>query len=179
MGFFGRGGGDDGDGVDLKGTRANHYLLKDYWFVMVVYDSLRTAYFLTGAQPLTNSTVINSETKEAGWTASIIPFPVRTRPAEATSPDRLVRALASLQAALEDQRIAVAAWREVLTELKTSTTGLHESLKAYRTNLQTLGDSVSALRDKAQSLEAWADTVTAANPDWDPLLAHPKPDQTT
>jgi chromosome segregation ATPase len=114
---------------------------------------------------VTNSTVFDSATKDEGWTASIIPFPARMRPAQATSQDRLVRALASLQAALEDQRIAVAAWREVLAELKTSTAGLHDSLKTYRTNLQTLGASVSVLRDKAQSLEAWADTVTAANPD--------------
>ena len=77
--------------------------------------------------------------------------------------DRLARALDSLNAALSDQRTAVAAWREVLGELKATTTSLDESLRRYRTNLKSLGTSVSALHVKARSLEQWADSVIAAD----------------
>lgn len=108
-------------------------------------------------------------------TASIIQFPVRPKPqpsAQASKPgeapvvapeDRLARALDSLNAALSDQRTAVAAWREVLGELKATTTSLDESLRRYRTNLKSLGTSVSALHVKARSLEQWADSVIAAD----------------
>jgi hypothetical protein len=98
-------------------------------------------------------------------TASIIPFPPRAKPAEPAEPtpeQRLARALLSLNAALAEQRVAVAAWRDVLLELKTSTTNLNDSLQRYRANLRTLGHSVSSLQSKARSLEAWADSVTAA-----------------
>jgi hypothetical protein len=75
--------------------------------------------------------------------------------------ERLAKALALLNSALADQRIAVASWREVLGELKVTTAGLHDSLQRYRTNLRTLGTSVSGLQAKARSLEAWADSATA------------------
>jgi sugar (pentulose or hexulose) kinase len=94
-------------------------------------------------------------------TATIIPFPDRSKPAEQTPEQRLARALEALNAALAQQQVAIAAWRDGLLALKASTTGLHDSLLRYRTNLATLGDSVSELHDKAQSLEAWADGVTA------------------
>lgn len=97
-------------------------------------------------------------------TASIIPFPVRIKPVEAAPADptpeqRLALALASLNAALAEQRIAVAAWRDVLGQLKVSTAGLSDSLQRYRTNLDTLGTSVSTLNAKAVTLEEWADGV--------------------
>jgi hypothetical protein len=94
-------------------------------------------------------------------TAAIIPFPVRPRPADPAPEERLARALASLNCALADQRVALAAWRDVLGELKVTTVGLHDSLQRYRNNLQTLGNSVSVLQSKARSLEAWADGATA------------------
>ena len=93
-------------------------------------------------------------------TADIIPFPARPKPAEQSPEQRLAKALLSLNAALQEQRVAVAAWREVLLELKASTSGLQDSLHRYRANLKTLGTSVSALQSKALALEAWADGVT-------------------
>jgi ABC-type transporter Mla subunit MlaD len=98
-------------------------------------------------------------------TAAIIPFRARTKPqapppaALPASEDRLVKALATLNAALADQRAAVAAWRDVLAELKTTTKGLDDSLQRYRSNLRSLGTSVSSLHAKARSLEQWADGV--------------------
>ncbi len=74
--------------------------------------------------------------------------------------DRLVRALHSLNAAMADQRKAVAAWRDVLGELKASTSKLDESLQTYKSSIRSLGTTVSSLRAKALSLEEWADSVT-------------------
>jgi ABC-type transporter Mla subunit MlaD len=109
---------------------------------------------------VTTSSVSDSKTVEPTQrTASIIPFPTRTKPADPTPNERLARALVSLNAALAEQRVAVAAWRDVLVELKTATNGLHDSLQRYRTNLRTLGNSVSSLQSKARSLEEWADSV--------------------
>ena len=51
-------------------------------------------------------------------TADIIRFPVRDKPADPGPEERLARALDSLNAAMADQRAAVAAWRSVLGELK-------------------------------------------------------------
>ena len=96
---------------------------------------------------------------------TIIPFPVRERAAPAPAApadDRLGRALANLTAALEEQRAAVTAWRSVMGELKASTSGLRDSLQRYSANLETLGESVSTLRDRARSLEQWADGAMAA-----------------
>jgi hypothetical protein len=99
-----------------------------------------------------------------------MPFPVREPVApDATAPataaldprERLARALANLNTALEEQRVAMAAWRTVMGELKTSTNDLGDSLQRYHASLGTLGDSVSALRNKALSLEQWADNVIA------------------
>lgn len=109
-------------------------------------------------QKLPESTVVRQAS------ATIIPFPVRPSaqeapPGEPSPQDRLARAVESLNKAMADQRQAVAAWREVLAELKASTTKLDESLRGYRSNLRTLGNSVSALHSKARSMEAWADGV--------------------
>ncbi|MEA2740357.1 MAG: hypothetical protein QOH05_3664 [Acetobacteraceae bacterium] len=112
---------------------------------------------------MTNATVSDSLADEAApWSASIIPFPMRPRPAEPAPEERLARALASLNEALAEQRIAVATWRAALGDLKETTNGLQDSLQRYRTNLGSLGDSVSALRDKACALEQWADGAGAA-----------------
>ncbi len=105
-----------------------------------------------------------SETTAAGAglrTAAIIPFPVRqaAKPAVAPDQERLANALNALNAALANQREALAAWRAVLGELKTTTSGLDENLQRYRSSLRTLGNSVSSLRDKTKTLEAWADNA--------------------
>ena len=92
-------------------------------------------------------------------TADIIPFPVRAQPVETPPADRLARALASLNTAMAEQKVALAAWRESLAALQTTTSGLGESLQRYQTNLGTLSGNVNALRDKAVSLEQWADGV--------------------
>jgi hypothetical protein len=99
-------------------------------------------------------------------TAEIIPFPVRAKPAEpqptdARPGDRLARALVSLNAALAEQKAALAAWREALGTLQASTSGLGQSLQRYQVSLGTLAGNVNALRDKAVSLEQWADGVLA------------------
>ncbi|HEY4174832.1 MAG TPA: hypothetical protein VGM42_17525 [Rhodopila sp.] len=112
---------------------------------------------------MTTSTVSNTSTVEAvPQTATIIPFPARPKPEAPAPQERLARALESLNAALADQKGAVAAWRDVLGELKTTTAGLDESLQHYRASLRTLGTSVSSLRSKARALEQWADGVMAA-----------------
>jgi ABC-type transporter Mla subunit MlaD len=99
-------------------------------------------------------------------TAQIIAFPVRPKAAEVPvaepqPQDRLARALESLNAALAEQRTALAAWRGALGELKATTTGLGDSLQTYQANLRSLGDSVSSLNAKARSLEEWADSAAA------------------
>ncbi len=111
-------------------------------------------------------------------TGTVIPFPKRTPPTPATrriplvtaSPsqeqDRLKRALDSLNAALAEQRVALKAWRGAMGELKESTAALEDSLQRYRGNLRSLSSSVSSLREKARSLETWADrTAGDSRPD--------------
>ena len=110
---------------------------------------------------MSSSIAPETEPQEADRpTADIIPFPVRVQPEEIRPEDRLTRALASLNAAMEEQRVAVAAWRDALGELKATTTGLSDSLQRYRSSLSTLSGSVSSLHDKARSLEQWADAAT-------------------
>jgi hypothetical protein len=93
-----------------------------------------------------------------GRTAEIIPFPVRSpEPAVLLPQDRLTRALASLNAALAEQRVAVAAWRDNLADLKASTGGLGESLEQYRTSLGNLGQGIETLQTQAHALRNWAD----------------------
>jgi hypothetical protein len=96
-------------------------------------------------------------------TADILPFPVRpvTPIVEPSPHERLSQALATLNAALTEQRAAIAAWRGALGELKTTATGLGESLQKYRASLGTLGDGVSALHTQAKTLHDWADKVSS------------------
>jgi hypothetical protein len=116
---------------------------------------------------MSGSLVPDSEpVEEALPTAVIIPFPVRTKSAESQleeprAEDRLAKALASLNAALAEQKVALAAWREALGALQASTSGLGQSLQRYQSSLGTLAGNVNALRDKAVSLEQWADGVLA------------------
>ncbi|HVZ08068.1 hypothetical protein [Rhodopila sp.] len=86
---------------------------------------------------------------------------VQAGSAQASDPtrDRLARALATLNAALVDQRLAMAQWRSALAELKASAAGLGDTLVHYQANLASLSQGVSALRLQAKSLAAWADRV--------------------
>lgn len=102
-------------------------------------------------------------------TAQIIPFPTRMAAADAVlqpAPDsalsespqeRLARALASLDAALTEQRTAMAGWRDALDQLRKSTNGLGLSIQRYQRTLGKLGDDVAALNTQAVRLERWAD----------------------
>jgi hypothetical protein len=106
-------------------------------------------------------------------TAEVIPFPMRptvqalpvqtpvVQAIELLPHERLARALETLNAALAEQRAAIAAWRGALEELKTSAAGLGESLQRYRTSLGTLGDGVSALHTQTAVLRDWADQVAS------------------
>lgn len=97
--------------------------------------------------------------------AQIIPFPARApAPAApaATTPDpqaRLARALSALDAALSEQRTAMAGWRESLDQLRKTTNGLGLTMQRYHQTLGKLGSDVSALNQQARQLEAWADNV--------------------
>ncbi|MDR3538547.1 MAG: hypothetical protein P4L71_18775 [Acetobacteraceae bacterium] len=122
-------------------------------------------------------------------TAEIIPFPVRRPEAadapaiELTGVDearvdvdvtrlegtadseaqeaqaRLVRALQSLDAALTEQRTAIAAWRGALSDLRATMQGLSNSVQTYRGSLATLDTKVTNLRGEAGRLERWADNA--------------------
>jgi hypothetical protein len=89
-------------------------------------------------------------------TAEIIPFPTRAQPQKPRPEDRLARALVALNAAMEEQKAAVAAWRGALGDLQTTTAGLGESLRRYSGSLASLGGDMSALQGKARALETWA-----------------------
>jgi ABC-type transporter Mla subunit MlaD len=92
--------------------------------------------------------------------AVIIPFPAR--PSLAPDPDgqeRLNRALASLDAAVAAQRMAVADWRLALVQLQATMRGLGQSMERYHDNLGELGTRMAAVNSQAHSLEEWADDV--------------------
>lgn len=117
---------------------------------------------MTGVQSVTSPIISDKAVAEPELrNAAIIPFPARkpTKLAVISDQDRLANALNALNTALANQREALAAWRKVLGELKTTTSGLDDNLQRYRASLRTLGNSVSSLRDKAKSLETWADNT--------------------
>lgn len=96
--------------------------------------------------------------------AEIIPFPARApRPSDQDrrDADRLARALAGLDAALTEQRVAMAAWCNSLAALRDSTGRLGGSLARFGANLESLESDVTALTAQAHALEHWADTVIA------------------
>jgi hypothetical protein len=100
--------------------------------------------------------------------AEIISFPVkqgaRPGPVEPSSngEDRLQRALAALDAAVNGQRAAVAEWRRSLEELGCTMSGLGASLGRYRDSLTHLEGQVGSLNGQAVALEHWADQTVAA-----------------
>ncbi len=97
---------------------------------------------------------------QAARTADIIPFPLR-RMAENGQNDRLATALTALDIALAEQRAAVAAWRESLTELRGVMGGLGARLADYQDSLTQLGTKVDSLNSDARAMEDWADAVLA------------------
>ncbi|MGE0226607.1 MAG: hypothetical protein AB7F35_04995 [Acetobacteraceae bacterium] len=90
---------------------------------------------------------------------SAIATPASDEPAG--SHDRLARALASLNGALQEQRAAMAHWRESLDQLKRSTQGLGRSMKRYSGSLDKLHEDVGGLNRQAKALENWADSALA------------------
>jgi chromosome segregation ATPase len=90
-------------------------------------------------------------------TAEIIPFPARAPVAEPVADggqERLRQALASLNAAIEEQRAAVAAWRGALGSLRDATGSLDAGMRAYRGTLDTLRTRMTGLSRQARSLES-------------------------
>jgi len=122
---------------------------------------------------VTIATNTESTTSAEVKTGTVIPFPKRSALAPATrripmisggqsqEQERLRTALDSLNAALADQRAALKTWRSAMGELKASTVALEDSLQRYRGNLRSLSNSVSSLREKARSLETWADQAAS------------------
>lgn len=101
--------------------------------------------------------------------AEIIQF--RGRRAAPEAPEgsaRLLRALKGLDAALAEQRAAIAEWRESLATLHATVHGVGEGLHRYRGSLDRLHSDVTALNGQAVRLEQWADTVLASAPAVEP-----------
>ncbi len=100
----------------------------------------------------------------SGQTAEIIRFPLRPQAAVRLDEgqERLRRALATLDHAIADQRVAVATWRKAIGELGSVVSGLGDSLQRYRGNLDKLGERVAGLHGQAVRLEKLAESVQAA-----------------
>ena len=99
-------------------------------------------------------------------TAQIIQFPARPATpidavAQGAPPDRLTLALASLEAALAEQRAALAGWRDSMDQLRKSTAGLGLSLQRYQRTLGKLGEDVDRLKGQNQEMERWATQAIA------------------
>jgi chromosome segregation ATPase len=94
-------------------------------------------------------------------TAEIIRFPQR-KTLENNGDERLANALTALDIAVAEQRAAVAAWRESLTELRGVVSGLGAGLSNYQASLTRLGAQVAELNSDAKAMEDWADTVLAS-----------------
>jgi hypothetical protein len=100
---------------------------------------------------------------QAARTAEIIPFPPR-KPAENGRNDRLTTALTALDVAIAEQREAVQAWRQSLTELRGVVGGLGAGLTEYRDSLSRLSSEVASLNSDAKAMESWADAALASGP---------------
>ena len=98
---------------------------------------------------------------QAAHTAQIIRFPAR-KASESAENERLTKALTALDVALAEQRAAVAAWRQSLTELRGVVAGLGEGLMEYHAGLGRLESDVTSLNSDARAMEAWADAVLAS-----------------
>ena len=85
-------------------------------------------------------------------TAELLAFPARPE-------DRLRRALRKLEAALQEQGVAVAGFRADLSSLSSAVGGLDQSLRSYRVRLTEVADAAGAANDAARRLEATADQM--------------------
>ena len=82
--------------------------------------------------------------------AIIIPFPGSSAAPEPVNPagqapgeaelpgERLTRALAMLQAAQAEQRLALSSWRQAIEALSTSAASLNRSLETYQDSVRNL-----------------------------------------
>jgi hypothetical protein len=86
--------------------------------------------------------------------AEILPFPA---PAPRSDEARLRAALMALDAALTEQRTAIAEFRESLGALGGAVAGLGQSLDHYAGTLATTKADLHATREAAERLEATAD----------------------
>jgi len=87
-------------------------------------------------------------------TAALLVFPQRPD-------DRLRLALRRLDAALAEQRQAVAAWREGIAELAAAATSLDASVAAFRSELDGVAQAVRHAGEEARQLERTADGMLA------------------
>ncbi|MFC3127720.1 hypothetical protein ACFOD4_21865 [Pseudoroseomonas globiformis] len=85
-------------------------------------------------------------------TAELLDFPRSDK-------DRLRLALRRLEAALAEQKAAVAAFRGNLVEMRQATHGLASQLQDYQSRLSDTAGKVSAARDAAKQLEHQADSM--------------------
>jgi hypothetical protein len=105
-----------------------------------------------------------TEPRPTSSTAEIIPFPIQ-RVAREDGQERLRRALQGLDQALTQQREAVAAWRSALGELGGVVSGLGDSLRGYRSGLDTLATRVDSLHAQSVRLECIADAALVVSQD--------------
>jgi hypothetical protein len=82
--------------------------------------------------------------------------------AENSRDDRLTMALTALDVAVAEQRSAIAAWRQSLTELRGVVNGLGAGLCDYQASLSRLGADVAVLNGDARAMESWAGAVMAS-----------------
>lgn len=95
--------------------------------------------------------------------AEIIAFPRQQATSDASEGNaRLLRALRGLDAALAEQRTAIAEWRASLSTLQQTVRGMSDGLQRYRGSLDSLHDGVTRLNGQARQLESWADSVLDA-----------------
>ncbi|MBL6079235.1 hypothetical protein JMJ56_14545 [Belnapia sp. T18] len=87
--------------------------------------------------------------------ADILPFPEKPE-------DRLRRALRTLNAALDEQRAAVAGLRRELGALSGAVAGLGTSLQAYSHSLADTQEAVLGAHAEARRLDATADAMLVA-----------------
>lgn len=98
-------------------------------------------------------------------TATIIPFRPRTQPLlakpSAEGQERLTNALAMLDAALAEQRMAMDQFRLALGDLDRAVSGIESGLVGYSDELACLTHDLDRLGTEARALEAWADGALA------------------
>lgn len=125
---------------------------------VLVMDPARRA--ARGGRP---GVTLGAGSTDGKTTAQVILFPTRSSAptSTGTAEQRLTRALASLDAALAEQRTAMVGWRDSLDHLRKATTGLGLSMQRYQRTLGKLGADVSDLHAQALRLERWADDTLA------------------